>query len=192
MFYLYLDALTSLASALEYRLPPEPLLPALLVAQGVIGGVDTLVNHEIIERLPHRAEAHGEIGLHWVRESIYACLFGGLAWFEFHGAAAAFIAALVLGEIVVTASDEFIENRIRVLPQNERVLHVFLTLNLGLVIAVLVPTLLAWGKLPTGLTPVDHGLMSWILSFFALLGVGWAVRDFIAWRKLRRLSHITT
>ena len=33
--------------------------------------------------------------------------------------------------LLVTAWDEFVENRSRVLPQNERVLHVFLTLNLG-------------------------------------------------------------
>lgn len=69
-------------------MPPEIILPALLVLQGIVGGVDTLINHEIIERLPHRVEARNEIGLHWVRETIYACLFGGLAWFEFHGAAA--------------------------------------------------------------------------------------------------------
>ncbi|MEK7322886.1 MAG: hypothetical protein AABZ84_07380 [Pseudomonadota bacterium] len=167
---------------------PEILLPALLVAQGMVGGIDTLVNHEIIERLPHRVEARDEIGLHWVREFIYACLFGGLAWFEFHGATAILIAALLIGEIIVTSCDEYIENKIRVLPQNERVLHVFLTLNLGLLIAVLVPTLIGWGGLPSGLAPVEHGLLSWMLSMFALLGVGWAVRDFIAWRKLRRLS----
>lgn len=169
-------------------MPPESLLPALLVAQGAIGGIDTLVNHEIIERLPHRVEARDEIGLHWMREAIYACLFGGLAWYEFHGAAAAFIAAVVLGEVVVTSCDEYIENRIRVLPQNERVLHVFLTLNLGMIIAVLAPTLVEWAKLPTALMPVEHGLLSWILTFFALLGVGWSLRDLLAWRRLRRLA----
>lgn len=169
-------------------MPPEIILPALLVFQGIVGGADTLINHEIIERLPHRVEARDEIGLHWVRQTIYACLFGGLAWFEFHGAAAAFIVALLVGEIIVTVCDEYIENQIRVLPQNERVLHVFLTLNLGLVIAVLAPTLIGWGSLPAGLAPVEYGLLSWILSGFALLGVSWAIRDFIAWRKLRRFS----
>lgn len=165
---------------------PSLLLPALLTVQGVIGGIDTLLNHEIIERLPHRVEARGEIGLHSIREAIYASLFGGLAWFEWHGTAALFIGALLVGEVIVTSCDEFIENRIRVLPQNERVLHVFLTLNLGLVIAVLVPTLSEWGMQPTALVPTEHGALSWALTLFALIGVGWSVRDLIAWRTLGR------
>jgi len=38
--------------------------------------------------------------------------------------------------------DEWTENRIRVLPQNERVLHIFLTLR--------------WVEQPTELVPADH------------------------------------
>jgi hypothetical protein len=168
----------------------DTVLPVLLVAQGVIGGIDTMVNHEWIERLPHRPEAHGEIGLHWVREAIYASLFSGLAWFEWHGAAALFIAGLLVSEVIVTSCDEFIENRIRVLPQNERVIHVFLTLNLGAIIALLVVLLLDWSSQPTALVRTSHGVLSWILTLFALIGAGWSVRDFIAWRKLRRLSGL--
>ena len=55
------------------------LVVALLALQGVLGGVDTVLNHELIVKLPRRAEARGEIGLHSIREAIYACLFGGLA-----------------------------------------------------------------------------------------------------------------
>lgn len=163
------------------------VLPALLVAQGVLGGIDTLLNHELIERLPHRPHAHSEIGFHAVREAIYAALFGGLAWFEWHGAAAAAIAALVLAEVLVTTCDEFIENHTRVLPQNERVLHIFLTLNLGLLIAVLAPTLLGWWSHPTGLVRIDHGILSWALSALALASIAWSLRDLLAWR---RLGHV--
>jgi hypothetical protein len=162
------------------------MLPWVLVAQGVMGGFDTLVNHEIIERLPHRESARREIGWHSIREATYGSLFAGLAWFEWHGLAALVIAALVCLEIVVTCTDEWIENRTRVLPQNERVLHVFLTLNLGLIVALLVPTLLAWSRLPTQLVPVDHGIAAWILSAFAAASAGWSMRDAIAWRRLGR------
>ena len=167
------------------------LLPLLLAAQGVVGGIDTLLNHELFERLPHRAQARNEIGLHAIREAIYATLFGGLAWFEWHGAAAVVIGGVVAAEVIVTTCDEFIENRTRVLPQNERVLHVFLTLNLGLIIALLVPVLFTWAERPTGLSLTSHGLLSWALSALCVAAVAWSVRDAIAWRRLRAAAELT-
>jgi hypothetical protein len=121
-----------------------------------------------------------------IREAIYASLFAGLAWFAWHGAAAWIIAALLAAEVVVTSTDEFIENRIRVLPQNERVLHVFLTLNLGLIIAMAVPRLGSWSGEPTGLVSDPKGALSWLLSALAAAAAAWAVRDAIAWVRLRR------
>jgi hypothetical protein len=159
-------------------------LPILLVAQGAMGAIDTLINHEFIEALPHRRAARGEIGLHAVREAIYGTLFMGLAWFEWNGAFAAFIAALLVAEVAVTASDEFIENRIRVLPQNERVLHVFLTLNFGAIIALLAPALLDWGAQPTSLVLVHQGWTSWALTVLALASAAWSLRDLFAFRRL--------
>jgi hypothetical protein len=164
----------------------ERVVPALLALQGVIGGIDTLVNHEWLARLPRRPEARTEIGLHSVREAIYATLFGGLAWLSWHGAAALLIAALLIGEIIVTARDEWVENQIRVLPQNERVLHIFLTLNLGVIIALLAPTLLEWWRSPTGFEPRDLGPLSWLLSALCAVAAFWSARDFLAWRRLRR------
>jgi len=160
------------------------LVPLLLLAQGVMGGLDTLLNHELIERLPYRPEARNEIGLHAIREAIYGTLFLAFAWFEWHGAAALLIALLLTGEVLVTATDEFVENRIRVLPQNERVMHVFLTLNLGAIIAFLLPTLQDWGRLPAGLASTTHGWVSWVLSGLALTALAWSVRDARAWFTL--------
>jgi hypothetical protein len=162
----------------------ETVLACLLAAQGVMGGIDTLLNHELIEGLPRRPEARREIGLHSIREAIYAVLFGGLGWFQWHGAAALAIVLLVLAEIAVTSTDEWTENRIRVLPQNERVLHVFLTLNMGAIIAVLVPALLAWHAQPTALVLHDKGWLSWLLAALAAASATWSVRDFLAWRRL--------
>jgi hypothetical protein len=162
----------------------ESLLAVLLVVQGVMGGVDTLLNHELIARLPQRPEARTEIGLHVAREAIWAFLFLGLAWLAWHGALALVIAAVVVAEIVITAWDEYVENRIRVLPQNERVLHVFLTLNLGLIIALLAPILLAWRSHPTALVAQSYGVLSWILSGLALAAGIWSFRDLLAWRRL--------
>jgi hypothetical protein len=78
-----------------------------------------------------------------------------------------------------------VENRVRVLPQNERVLHVFLTLNLGVIVALLAPRLLEWGAQPTALVARSYGVLSWLLALLALAAAFWALRDFLAWRRLR-------
>lgn len=166
----------------------EAWLPWLLLVQGVLGGVDTLLNHELIARLPQRHDTRTEVGIHVFREVIWAILLGGLAWFAWHGAAAAVIAGLLGAEVLATAWDEFVENRSRVLPQNERVLHVFLTLNLGAIILVLAPALAEWGARPTALVPAGHGVLSWIISVLAICAAAWAVRDTLAWLRLRRGS----
>jgi hypothetical protein len=167
-------------------LASDTLLLALLIAQGVMGGIDTLLNHELIARLPHRVEARTEVGLHSIREALYAVLFGGLAFFAWHGAWAAVIGAALVAEVIVDAGDEYIENRTRVLPQNERVLHFFLTLNLGFITVVLAPILLRWASQPTALVPKDHGVPSWVLGALALGAMAWAIRDLVAWLALRR------
>ena len=162
----------------------EALLPAVLLVQGVLGGVDTLVNHDFIERLSKRHEARDEIGLHAIREILWAVLLGGLGWLAWHGAAAVLIGAALLAEIVVSTIDEFVENRVRVLPQNERVLHVVLLLNTGVLAALLLPVLIEWQALPTALVPSPHGWMSWLLLALSAASAEWAVLDFLAWLRL--------
>jgi hypothetical protein len=164
----------------------EYAIPFVLLAQAALGSLDTLVNHELVERLRRRREARRELGLHAIREAIYAALFAGLAWFEWHGAAAALIAALLAAEVLVTAVDEWVENRSRVLPQNERVLHVFLTLNFGILLALLVPILAQWGSNASALVPVQRDSFAWLLSAFALASAVWSGLDLLAWIRLGR------
>lgn len=176
------------ASTEDIGLPAnELLLITLLVLQGILGGADTLINHEILERLPTRVEARGEIGLHALREAIYGMLFAAIAWYAWHGAWGFAIAALLLVEILVDAIDEFVENRIRVLPQNERLLHFVLIMNLGLIAGALVFVLLDWAPRPTAVLRVSYGLGSWLLSLLSLAVLCWAVRDAAAWRRLGKL-----
>lgn len=150
-----------------------------------MGALDTIVNHELIEALPRRPEARGELALHAGREAVYAALFLGLGWFAWQGAWAFVIGALLLGEVVITVNDELVENRIRVLPQNERALHVFLTLNFGALVALLAPALAAWWANPSELAPAYHGWMSWALLGLGLASAGWSVRDLVASRRLK-------
>lgn len=162
----------------------EALLPWLLLAQALVGGCDTLINHELVARLPHRPESRLEIALHAVRESIYAALFIGLALFRWEGALAWVPALLLAAEVLVTGTDELVENRSRKLPDNERVMHVALTLNLAFIIALLVPMLHAWGGQPTGLVRNDSGALGWLLVAFGLASAAWSVRDALAWVRL--------
>jgi len=164
----------------------DGILAALLLAQAVVGGADTLFNHEIVARLPQRPEARREVALHAVREAIYATLFIGLALFAWRGAAAWIVAALLAAECLVTATDELVENRIRKLPDNERVMHVFLTLNLGAIIAVLVPRLAEWSRSPTGWERVPAGPASWALVALGLVSAAWSVRDASATVRLAK------
>lgn len=162
----------------------EAVLPFLLVVQGMLAGVDTVLNHEILARLPKRPEARPELALHVGREAIWAVLLVGLAWFAWHGAYAWIIAALLALEITITALDELTENRIRVAPQNERVLHLFLAINVGLIVA----SVFSWSSEPTAIVRRDSGLLSWIITGFGAAAAFWAVRDFFAWRRLRHAS----
>lgn len=161
----------------------ESLLITLLVIQGIVGGIDTLINHELIERLPSRVEARSEIGLHALREAIYAMLFAAVAWYAWHGAWGFVLVALLAAEILVDAIDELVENHIRVLPHNERMLHFMMIINLGLIAAASVLVLLDWMALQTAVHPVNHGLGSWLLSSLSLASLCWALRDAAAcWR----------
>lgn len=167
-----------------------PALIIALIAHGVLGGIDVLLNHELLARVPSLPDARVEQGLHSARELIFAMLFIAVAWWAWHGAAALVLAALLLAEVVVSIIDMVVEPDTRILPVPERVLHVLLFVNLGIIAALLGQTLLAWASLPTALVPVHHGWASWALTALAALALGWSVRDAksAARPKARRLE----
>lgn len=154
----------------------EPFVAAL-IAHGLIGGADVIVNHEVIAKIPQLPNSGPEEVLHSLRELLFATLFASLAWFEWHGAAAWFIAALIAAELVISTIDQAIEFDIRLLPVTERVAHVCLFVNMGIVVTLVGQALLQWHSLPTRLEAVDHGMASWILSALAALALGWSIRD---------------
>ena len=136
----------------------------VLAFQVVLGGFDNLWHHELQARLPHTPGARRELSLHAAREAIYAVVFAGLAWFEWHGAAAWALAGLLAVEVVITLADFLEEDRTRRLPPLERLLHTVLTLSYGVFVALLAPVLAGWARLEPGLVRVSHGGVSWALS----------------------------
>jgi hypothetical protein len=160
----------------------------LLIFHGLIGGADVIFNHELAEHLPHRNKARIEEGLHSLRELIFALLFGGLAWFEWHGVFAWCIAALLVAELLVSWIDTLLEDRVRRLSPLERSLHLLLFINFGAYTALLAPVLIEWQSLANGLHLVHHGFLTWVLSVLSALALAWSIRDAFACIALNRLS----
>ncbi len=157
-----------------------------LIVHGVIGFLDVAINHEWLAKLPSRPECVSEERRHSAREFLFAALFASLAWCEWHGAFVWWIVALFASELLVTARDVVVEGEVRQLPASERFLHLFLFMNLGIMVTLTGQALLAWQALPTGLAPVSHGWVSWVLSALALGALGWALRDGLAALRLTR------
>ncbi len=158
----------------------------LLSIQAVMGAFDNLWHHELQAKLPQRISARYELALHAAREAIYGIVFIGLAWFEWRGACAALLAALLLTELGITLADFLEEDRTRRLPPFERVLHTLLTISYGLFLGFLAPVLLGWAQLPSAMAFTPHG---WISCLCTLYGVGvlvWSVRNARAVLHLRR------
>ncbi len=162
------------------------MLLILLLVQGVLGGIDNFWHHEVTERLPSKPSARNELALHAAREAIYAVIFLGFAWSEWHGLWAWAFAGLLVLEIGITLADFIIEDRTRKLPPFERVLHTILAIIFGALLITFWPIWLAWTGQPTTLVPAEHGWISWVLTLFGV-GVGlWAVRNAIAVVSLTR------
>ncbi|MDB5041354.1 MAG: hypothetical protein JWN27_2080 [Candidatus Eremiobacteraeota bacterium] len=160
----------------------------VLAAVGIMGGYDTIVFHERVARLASQPAAWRELRLHAAREVVYLVLFSTLAWFAPHGWIAAALAIALAAEIVITAFDFIVEWDTRKLPRGERALHAIIAIAYGAFLALLAPRLAMWFRLPTGLTPVSHGVLSWFLSLLALGVAIWAVRDASAARYLRMIE----
>ena len=163
----------------------------LLSIQAALGAFDNLWHHELEARLPQRTSARYELSLHAAREAIYGVVFFGLAWFEWRGAFAAVLAALLLIELGITLADFLEEDRTRRLPPFERVLHTVLTISYGLFLGLIAPVLWAWVQQPTAMVLAPHGWVSWLFTAYAIGVWAWSVRNVVAAIKLYRTAPPT-
>jgi hypothetical protein len=146
---------------------------------GVLGFLDIVVNHELLAKLPQRGDAAVEEALHAIRETIFACLFASLAWYEWHGAWCGG-SPRCCWEVMVSARDVIVEGDTRLLPVSERVLHLLLFISLGVLITLVGYALVWWHAGETILVRVDYGWASWVLTGMSVLSLVWAVRDGVA------------
>jgi len=161
-----------------------------LATQGLLGALDVLVNHEWREGLAQRHSAMLEEAIHGLREILYALVFAGLAWFEWHGSLAWVLGGVLLVEILLTGWDFVEEDRTRTLSATERLMHLALSMGGGAYCAMLIPILYAWAAMPTALIMVDYGLVSWLLSLMSVGVFVWGLRDMQAAWVLHRKRAI--
>ena len=166
------------------------VLWSFVFAQMLMGGFDTLYHHEGTERLAWRPGQRIELTLHGVRNLAYSVMFGMLGWCEPRGGWAVGLIALMAGELLITLWDFVEEDRTRRLPATERVLHTLLTLNYGVILALLVPWLWGLAGQPTELAPAFYGLISWFCAIAAAGVIVSGVRDLAAARRCARLTSI--
>ncbi len=163
----------------------------VLIFQGLLGGFDVMWNHEWKENLPGKLTANLEQKIHGLRELLYAVIYIGLAWYSWNGIWAWILFGVLIVEILLTAWDFVVEDKTRKLSPNERVIHLTLSMGGGAYVALLIPELLRWTQLPSGLESVEYGMLSWILTMFGVGVFGWGVRDYWSGVRLTKALPIT-
>ncbi|HEX8352052.1 MAG TPA: hypothetical protein VF611_03955 [Pyrinomonadaceae bacterium] len=148
----------------------------LLTIQGAIGAFDTIYYHEWRARLPALPGARPELRLHAARALIYAVLFAALARFEWRGAWAYVLAALLAAEVLITLRDFVVEDGVRAplggVFAGERVTHAVMAIIYGAMLAHLLPALDAWRQAPTALAPHAEPVPSELTWLLTLMAVG--------------------
>jgi uncharacterized protein (TIGR01777 family) len=159
---------------------------ALLIAQAILGALDTIYHHELTVALPYRHGARLELSIHAMRSCFYGVLFLGIAHLAFQGTWAIVIALLFALEICLTLWDFVVEDRSRKLPAIERIMHTVLAINAGAFFALYGIQLAQWSSLPTALVPVDFGWRHWVLTLFAIGVTASGIRDGLAAFRMQR------
>jgi uncharacterized protein (TIGR01777 family) len=161
----------------------------LLAAQGILGGIDNVWNHEWRARLPSSPPARRELQLHAARGMIYGPVFLTFAWAELRGLYAAALLAILAIELVITLADFVEEDRSRALSPQERIMHGILTLNYGAFLALILPYLLAQAAMASAIAGAHHGWLSWLLTVYAIGSTGFGIREALAARKLGKIAR---
>ena len=152
----------------------------LLLMQATLGAFDTLYYHEYRLKLAHGAHTRVELRLHAARDFAYALIIGSLGFFTWDGALAWILLLLLLGEICITLWDFIEEDKVRRLPAGERAMHAIMGIVYGAFLAFLIPEMIGWSRLATGLGSSYHGFPAWILLVLAAGVFVSGVRDLVA------------
>jgi uncharacterized protein len=164
-----------------------------LLVHAALGATDTFYSHEWVEQLPRRLQARRELTLHATRSVTFVALFIGVAWFDWNGAWWLLLPGLIATEYAITLCDSVEEDRSRVLRPFERINHMLLALNTGVYATALCwHAWHSWRPLPTSVTMIHRGAISWLLGLCAAAIAIWVVRDAVASYRLGRMASRST
>ncbi len=152
----------------------------LMAMQGILGAMDTVYHHELTEALPQRVSARKELSIHSIRSIIYAALFIGLSSWTWSGIWAIVLLSVFMVELVLTLWDFVVEDKTRLLPSTERVMHTILAINGGAFIALLAINVPTWWAGPNAFIWAPNGFLG-VFLFVCGVGVGLSgMRDGLA------------
>jgi hypothetical protein len=157
----------------------------IAIAQALLGAFDTLYYHEYQQQLPRSQKARRELRLHALRDFAYAIIFITFGWLEWRGWFGVLFALILVAEIIITITDFIEEDKTRKLPGGERAMHTFMAIVYGGLLSYLLPIVFSWWSNDTsGIVLVNYGILSWIMTVFAIAVFGSGIRDWIASNKL--------
>jgi uncharacterized protein len=178
------------AFACEGRMQPIDAGIAILVLHGLLGLFDSVFHREWSARLMRQPHAAAELKLHAGRAVLYVPVFLGLAWFEWHGATLAVLAGLVIGEFTLALAASVAREETRTVPATERAAHMVLGFSTGAWAGFVFFTGLSdWALQPAALSATGYGVVSWLLTAYALVFSLAAVRDSLAAGRLERQAR---
>jgi uncharacterized protein len=151
---------------------------AILLLHGALLVFDSVVNHGWHARLRDDPRAAPELNLHALRAAAYTIVFGGLAWFEWHGALVVLLISLVVAEFALSLAGAVLADRTREVDLVERVVHFARGITTGAWAGfVFFTAFTQWMTAPTVLVPMSYGWVSLALSGYALVAAFIALRD---------------
>jgi hypothetical protein len=170
----------------------------LLLALGVLGGIDILLYHSISHGIRNHAESRRELITHAMRGPTYATLFLIVPNFETRGMWAIALALLLVFDVGISIADFALERKSRAelggLPSGEYVLHMIIAMLFGAFVAALAPLLVDEMIKTTALVPVNDLTAGWIRCVLAIFAIGVLSSggmDLLAALRLLKVDHFS-
>jgi hypothetical protein len=165
----------------------------LLLAIGLLGAFDVLYFHTWRGRLQERAECQREVLWHTARHLIYALQFLWVPHLRFQGWALTLLAALYAADVFVAWADVWEERDSRApqggVPRGEYLMHVVLSVLVGLYLMSVFHAVWPDRLLPTGLRVDPPAVPVALRTFMTVMGVvalASFARDLARWFAFRR------
>jgi hypothetical protein len=148
----------------------------LLLALGVLGGIDILLYHSISHGIRAHAESRWELVTHAMRGPTYAILFLVVPNFETRGVWALLVMLLLVVDVGISVADFWLERRSRAelggLPSGEYVLHMIMAMLFGAFVMAAAPSLLEWMTQGTALVAKGTLAADWVRAMLAMFAAG--------------------